>query len=552
MKQQLSVLLLALLLTTNGLALAQPADDVYRTKQELLELQQAENQELVNTEDQEPEEELTEADVAHLRTRVITADGTEMWQSVTGEMIPIAFPIKKTVAELVYESKLAAEKAAELERQQLQQQRIEERIANTSEPPATVEEPEPVELEPDPVQEEFKQAIRSTLGQAVSTHKKGYSLQRDLRVAARISEQLSRQYIALQSRRRQEENLLKKLEEEINAYESKNNIDIQTVPEARGHLERQKQTLADFVRYMYLQESITKNVGPSDVPRGVQLALQGELGSVVEQAMYNRAMHRVREELLYHVEGLQDRPVLLDIRKKNVRSINEQIASMQPEYVKSHEEVITLKSRVFQMADTAARIQQEVLQMQREMIAYQKKHNLTGDTLETEIANSQQASGPDASLFKELAADIFLFNDSLDFTWPVYGIVSAEFRSLAYQKLFGLPHNALDIAVPQGTSVYAAADGIVYTVHDGGQHGYSYMLIGHGNYATLYGHLFEMLAPPGTIVKKGDVIAKSGGTPGTWGAGQMTTGAHLHFEMFKDGEHINPRLLLPNLHASAG
>jgi murein DD-endopeptidase MepM/ murein hydrolase activator NlpD len=60
-----------------------------------------------------------------------------------------------------------------------------------------------------------------------------------------------------------------------------------------------------------------------------------------------------------------------------------------------------------------------------------------------------------------------------------------------------------------------------------------------------------MLVPPGTLVKKGDIIARSGGTPGTWGAGQMTTGAHLHFEMFKDGQHINPRRLLPNMYASA-
>ena len=68
---------------------------------------------------------------------------------------------------------------------------------------------------------------------------------------------------------------------------------------------------------------------------------------------------------------------------------------------------------------------------------------------------------------------------------------------------------------------------------------------GHRNgYATLYGHVSSFLVKKGDVVMKGQAIAFSGGTPGTHGAGPMTTGPHLHLELTKDGKHIDPRSVL--------
>ncbi len=482
---------------------------------------------------------LTEADVAHLRTKVVI-NGVEMWQSITGEIIPVDQPIKITVAERIEEKKMADAAAAvaerEAQRKEMQEARKVEVLLKTA---------VPVKLEREAIREEFQEDLENTLQQAVYTHKSGFSLQADLRVSFRSHERIKRQYIALQTRRRQEQRLIFELEDEIKALEDKNNLKLHASPDARQHLEEQKEALAEFVRHIYQQESAIYNVGPSKVPRGIQFALQGSLGDAVEYSIYNRAMHRVREELLYHVESLQDRPVLYELRKKNLANIEAEILELQPEYAKAREELLTLKSRVNEVADIAASIRGEVLQLQKEMSAFEASQGSKGKEL------SFRDTGLEDSMLRELETDIFLFDNDADFIWPVHGPVSAEFRSLSYQRLFGVPHNAMDIAVPQYTAVRAVADGIVYTTRDGGQHGYSYMLIGHGNYASLYGHLYQMLVPPGTLVKKGDIIARSGGTPGTWGAGQMTTGAHLHFEMFKDGQHINPRRLLPNMYASA-
>lgn len=132
------------------------------------------------------------------------------------------------------------------------------------------------------------------------------------------------------------------------------------------------------------------------------------------------------------------------------------------------------------------------------------------------------------------------------FSWPVYGRRSAGFLNPDYERHFGVPHHGLDIAVGQGTPVASAADGVVFLVRDGGATGYTYVLIGHrGGYATLYGHLRTTSVVAGQEVSVGEYIGTSGGQPGTPGAGPMTTGAHLHFEVIQAGVNVDPESVLP-------
>lgn len=127
------------------------------------------------------------------------------------------------------------------------------------------------------------------------------------------------------------------------------------------------------------------------------------------------------------------------------------------------------------------------------------------------------------------------------FVWPVSGPISAGFSDAKYRKRFGWNHNAIDIVTRQGTPVRAAADGVVFKARDGGAKGFSYILLGHGGgLTTLYGHMFQMIISEGSDVKQGQIIGYSGGTPGTYGAGPYTTGAHLHFQATKDGAYVNP------------
>ena len=133
------------------------------------------------------------------------------------------------------------------------------------------------------------------------------------------------------------------------------------------------------------------------------------------------------------------------------------------------------------------------------------------------------------------------------FVWPVtpeLGI-SAHFKDEGYKRRFGMDHHAIDIPADQSSVVVAAAEGTVVKVSDNGM-GFNSIILRHGGgYATLYGHVSEFLVSEGQQVHAGEAIALSGGMPGTKGAGHMTTGAHLHLEMFKDGAHVDPMQLLP-------
>ena len=132
--------------------------------------------------------------------------------------------------------------------------------------------------------------------------------------------------------------------------------------------------------------------------------------------------------------------------------------------------------------------------------------------------------------------------------WPVVPKkgISAGFREESYKQRFGFEHNAIDIPAPQGTKVRTPVDGRVISVNDLG-YGYSTLTILHDKgLETTYGHVSEFLVQEGERVRAGDVIALSGGRPGTLGAGPFTTGPHLHFETRVYGEAVDPVFFLSN------
>jgi murein DD-endopeptidase MepM/ murein hydrolase activator NlpD len=141
-------------------------------------------------------------------------------------------------------------------------------------------------------------------------------------------------------------------------------------------------------------------------------------------------------------------------------------------------------------------------------------------------------------------------------SWPVlprHGI-SATYHDEGYEERFGIKHEAIDIPVAQGTPIRAPADGVVMEMHDRG-YGYSTVTIEHEKeLTTLFGHVSTILVEVGEKVRKGQVIALSGGRPGSRGAGLLTTGPHVHFELHAFGYPIDPLYVLPPIkqHAAIG
>lgn len=94
-------------------------------------------------------------------------------------------------------------------------------------------------------------------------------------------------------------------------------------------------------------------------------------------------------------------------------------------------------------------------------------------------------------------------------------------------------HNGVDISVSTGTNVYASKAGTVITSQWNTAYG-NYVVISHGDgVSTLYAHLSELDVSVGDYVIQGETIGLSGSTG--W-----STGPHLHFTIFVNGESVNP------------
>jgi murein DD-endopeptidase MepM/ murein hydrolase activator NlpD len=142
--------------------------------------------------------------------------------------------------------------------------------------------------------------------------------------------------------------------------------------------------------------------------------------------------------------------------------------------------------------------------------------------------------------------------------WPIpHASITQGFGPTAYSfeaAYAGFPHfhTGIDLAVPLGTPVFAAADGVVLLAQpmtDG-----TGDLIGYGNYIviqhetglkTLYGHLLAFGVKVGDVVKRGQLIGLVGSTGNS-------TGPHTHFEVRIENSPVDPLQMLPGLAPNSG
>jgi murein DD-endopeptidase MepM/ murein hydrolase activator NlpD len=118
---------------------------------------------------------------------------------------------------------------------------------------------------------------------------------------------------------------------------------------------------------------------------------------------------------------------------------------------------------------------------------------------------------------------------------PVPGALTSGFGYrvhpiLGYRRL----HRGLDFGAAYGTPIVAATDGRVSHAGWGGGYGNVVELRHAGGLATRYGHMSRVAVRPGQAVRQGQVIGYVGSTG-------LSTGPHLHYEMFRNGQLIDPR-----------
>ncbi len=190
------------------------------------------------------------------------------------------------------------------------------------------------------------------------------------------------------------------------------------------------------------------------------------------------------------------------------------------------------------------KLEEQFRQSTKLLVALVRDKQGAQEFLLTSLSQMWEADNRAMEIGREAVGKVY----QLAFGWPTPPMqgISAYFLDPGYEARFKMEHYAIDIPVPQGSVINAAADGIVKDVIDHG-FGFNYITIeSKSGYATLYGHLSGFIAKKGQYVMKGDPIGYSGGRPGTRGAG-FSTGPHLHFAVYLRGKPIDPMKVLPKM-----
>lgn len=165
----------------------------------------------------------------------------------------------------------------------------------------------------------------------------------------------------------------------------------------------------------------------------------------------------------------------------------------------------------------------------------EKVDSIISETKTLAIDDSKLLATKQDSLFREKvdSKDRFPLSEGGEgrakvvFFSPLTGSISQQFNS-------DDKHFAIDIVAPTGTPVKAVADGTVILSEWTAETGYV-ITIQHANgFISIYKHNGTLLKQQGDFIKSGEAIANVGST------GELSTGPHLHFELWNSGYPVDP------------
>ncbi|PCI24832.1 hypothetical protein COB57_03630 [Candidatus Peregrinibacteria bacterium] len=328
-------------------------------------------------------------------------------------------------------------------------------------------------------------------------------------------------------------------------------------------LEEKKDEWFASLKKLYLQEAQYQEDGKFDTLK--ILFSQSDPAHTIQNYKYEKIFESLNRDSITRLEKeykkYEQQQLIISEKKRKLEVLKNQleqeanniIAQQEGQELllsqtKGTEEVYQqlLKESRKQMDESSlamSALQYNQSDIESKILAFETSLNIDNKALQKKLlAQTLSQSTFDLS---NLIDDDFISNKPL--MWPVSPErgITAYFRDADYKEYFGVNHNAVDIRAAQGSPIFSPKSGYIEKVADNGM-GYSYLIVAHqGGLATLYGHISEFNVKEGELVQMGQVLAKTGGTPGTKGAGVMTTGPHLHFEVHKDGKKSNPLEYLP-------
>lgn len=207
-------------------------------------------------------------------------------------------------------------------------------------------------------------------------------------------------------------------------------------------------------------------------------------------------LKQTAKDLVYQVDSLQQRLLINDMK----------IQALIP--ILSGEEPVS---------------EFDLSQVEQQALDLKKADTINLAPSEEDLAFREEVEQADRySLFEEATQ-----GNELVFFSPVTGSITNTFNS--EEK-----HYAVDVVVKKGSPVKAVADGVVIFAEWTTETGYV-IIVEHGNgYISVYKHNESLNKEQGDLVLSGEVIATVGST------GELSSGAHLHFELWNNGYPVNP------------
>lgn len=283
----------------------------------------------------------------------------------------------------------------------------------------------------------------------------------------------------------------------------------------KANIESQKENLGDRLRTMYKNGSVGF----------INVVLDS---NNMEEFLSNMSMvQEIYKNDQKTLDNLNKQHKALETEKANLQEKKAEIESAKAELDKQKADLESKKAEYKAEYD---KLQAEYDNLEADAQSITAVINSSAGAYENSVNNSSDSTSDSGSS----SSDGGSYGGGA-LSWPVSGPVTSEF-GYRIHPVFGdyRGHTGIDIGVPTGTPVHAAADGVV--IYSGGYGGYgNVIMIDHGGgLVTLYAHNSSLAVSVGQNVSRGEVVAYAGSTG--W-----STGPHCHFEVRSGGQPVNPR-----------
>ena len=218
------------------------------------------------------------------------------------------------------------------------------------------------------------------------------------------------------------------------------------------------------------------------------------------------------------------------------------IASLVPNTIKT-ENIITDAST--EIGKTVADLKNEQ-EESRELVEEETEKQVIEDEQEKTIQTSNNSEGKEIKIDENMETSTII-EETKDpvFTVPVQGEIIREFANdkLVYSETLEewIQHNGIDIKADKTTIVKASADGKVNTIKNDPRYGLTITILHDNGFKTVYANLLTAeFVTEGETVEGGQTI----GTVGNTATFEILDEPHLHFEIIKDNEYLDPSIYI--------